>query len=93
MFGSFFIITEDAFFDKSAAYRKRQKSASQSAQPEETKKRQFFSKGIELSLYLLYNRDSKIVVDKVTAIRWKSAPTTRDAFIDEYLMQKRFGVF
>jgi hypothetical protein len=40
----------------------------------------------------LYNRDSKIVVDKVTAIRWKSAPTTRDAFIDEYLMQKRVGV-
>ena len=32
------------------------------------------------------------VVDKVTAIRWKSAPTARDAFIDEFLMQKRVGV-
>ena len=29
--------------------------------------------------------------DDILAIRWKSAPTSRDAFIDEYLMQKRSG--
>lgn len=29
--------------------------------------------------------------DMVTDIRWKSAPNCREAFIDEYLMQKRFG--
>lgn len=30
-------------------------------------------------------------VDDILSIRWKSAPSSRDAFIDEYLMQKRFG--
>ena len=29
--------------------------------------------------------------DEVTSIMWKSAPNSRSAFIDEYLMQKRFG--
>ncbi len=29
--------------------------------------------------------------DEVTSIVWKSAPNSRSAFIDEYLMQKRFG--
>lgn len=29
--------------------------------------------------------------DPVTSIRWKSAHSSRDAFIDEYYMQKRFG--
>ena len=29
--------------------------------------------------------------DEVTSIMWKSAPNSRAAFIDEYLMQKRFG--
>ena len=30
-------------------------------------------------------------VDDILSIRWKSAPSSRDAFIDEYLMQRRFG--
>ena len=30
------------------------------------------------------------MVDSVIAIRWKSAPNHREAFIDEYLMQLRF---
>ena len=29
--------------------------------------------------------------DEVTSIMWKSAHNNRSAFIDEYLMQKRFG--
>ena len=29
--------------------------------------------------------------DEVTSIMWKSAPNSRSAFVDEYLMQKRFG--
>ncbi|MDD6212329.1 MAG: hypothetical protein PUB22_04200, partial [Clostridiales bacterium] len=29
--------------------------------------------------------------DEVSSIMWKSAPNSRAAFIDEYLMQKRFG--
>ncbi|MBQ4560127.1 MAG: RHS repeat-associated core domain-containing protein [Tyzzerella sp.] len=30
-------------------------------------------------------------MDDILSIRWKSAPSSYDAFIDEYLMQKRFG--
>ena len=33
------------------------------------------------------------VVDKVTAIRWVSANTPREAFVNEYFMQKRVGVW
>ena len=29
--------------------------------------------------------------DEVTSIKWKSAPSKKAAFIDEYLMQKRNG--
>ena len=29
--------------------------------------------------------------DEIEAILWKSAPTNRDAFIDEYLVQKQYG--
>ena len=29
--------------------------------------------------------------DEITTIMWKSAPNDKAAFIDEYLMQKRFG--
>ena len=36
-------------------------------------------------------RNAEKYGDIVTAIRWKSAPNARAAFIDEYLMQKRFG--
>lgn len=36
-------------------------------------------------------RNTINTTDKVTSIRWKSAPNSRAAFIDEYLMQKRFG--
>ena len=30
-------------------------------------------------------------IDDILTIRWKSAPSSYEAFIDEYLMQKRFG--
>lgn len=33
------------------------------------------------------------VVDKVTAIRWVSVNTPREAFVNEYFMQKRVGVW
>ena len=29
--------------------------------------------------------------DDILSIRWKSAPSSREAFLDEYLMQKRYG--
>ena len=32
-------------------------------------------------------------MDKVTAIRWVSANTPREAFVNEYFMQKRVGVW
>ena len=36
-------------------------------------------------------RNAKKYRDEVTSIMWKSAPNSRSAFIDEYLMQRRFG--
>ena len=36
-------------------------------------------------------RNVTIHGDEVTSILWKSAPNCKEAFIDEYLMQKRFG--
>ena len=36
-------------------------------------------------------RNAKDGKDEVISIMWKSAPNSRLAFIDEYLMQKRFG--
>ena len=38
-------------------------------------------------------RNFDICEDPVTAIRWKSAPSAREAFIDEYMMQSRIPGF
>ena len=38
------------------------------------------------------NGNSISIVDAVNSIRWKSAPNTKQAFIDEFFMQKKFKV-
>ena len=45
-----------------------------------------FNRAIDSSI-----RNAKKYGDEITTIMWKSAPNDKAAFIDEYLMQKRFG--
>lgn len=38
-----------------------------------------------------YDKLTGVAADPIKAIRWKSAPNSKAAFIDEYLMQRRAG--
>ena len=51
-----------------------------------------FNRAIKSSIeHTKPNKLNNFVGDSVTSIRWKSAPTSKAAFIDEFFMQKRSG--
>lgn len=50
-----------------------------------------FNRAIKSAIQHTKNK-RKEIIDSVVSIRWKSAPSVREAFIDEYFMQsKRYG--